>query len=60
MMPTWCASFREELLAETTMPLKWIAERLQMGTRGHLTHLLYHHQRDANSDTTQPQLWQQT
>ena len=35
MMPTWCASFREELLAETTMPLKWIAERLQMGTHGH-------------------------
>jgi len=26
---------------ETTVTLKWIAERLRMGTRGHLTHLLY-------------------
>jgi len=24
---------------ETTMTLKWIAERLRMGTRGHPTHL---------------------
>ena len=29
------------LRAETTVPLKWIAQRLSMGTRGHLQHLLY-------------------
>ena len=31
----------ERLRAETTVSLKWIAQRLRMGTRGHLTHLLY-------------------
>jgi hypothetical protein len=31
------------LRAETTMTLKWIAERLSMGTRGYLAHLLYRH-----------------
>lgn len=34
------------LRAETTMTLKWIAERLSMGSRGHLTHLLYWNGRD--------------
>ena len=29
------------LRAETTMTVGWIAERLAMGTRGHLNHLLY-------------------
>jgi REP element-mobilizing transposase RayT len=29
------------LRAETTMTVGWIAERLGMGTRGHLNHLLY-------------------
>jgi hypothetical protein len=29
------------LRAETTMTAGWIAERLRMGTRGHLNHLLY-------------------
>jgi hypothetical protein len=29
------------LRAETTMTVEWIAERLAMGTRGHLNHLLY-------------------
>ncbi|MCW5551574.1 MAG: transposase [Verrucomicrobiae bacterium] len=29
------------LREETTVSLKWIARRLQMGTRGHLQHLLY-------------------
>jgi hypothetical protein len=29
-----------ELRAQTTMPLAWIAERLNMGTRGHLAWLL--------------------
>jgi putative transposase len=29
------------LRAETTMTMVWIARRLRMGTRGHLTHLLY-------------------
>jgi len=31
----------EQLRKETTMTLAWIAEQLHMGTRGHLTHLLY-------------------
>ena len=29
------------LRSETTVPLDWIAQRLKMGTRGHLAHLLY-------------------
>jgi len=29
------------LRAETTMTVGWIAERLAMGTRGYLNHLLY-------------------
>lgn len=29
------------LRAETTLTVRWIAERLGMGTRGHLNHLLY-------------------
>jgi len=29
------------LRRETTMTMAWIAQRLQMGTRAHLTHLLY-------------------
>ena len=48
----WCLGeekFREELLtqmsermgAQTTMTVGWIAERLAMGTRGYLNHLLY-------------------
>ena len=31
----------ERLRAETTLTVGWIAERLRMGTRGHLNHLLY-------------------
>jgi hypothetical protein len=31
------------LRQETTMMLSWIADRLQMGTRTHLAHLLYWH-----------------
>jgi len=31
-----------ELRSQTTMPLAWIAERLNMGTRGHLAWLLHH------------------
>ena len=29
------------LRAETTLTVRWIAERLAMGTRGHLNQLLY-------------------
>ena len=29
-----------KLRSQTTLPLAWIAERLSMGTRGHLTWLL--------------------
>ena len=31
-----------QLRAQTTVTVAWIAEQLHMGTRGHLTHLLYH------------------
>ena len=31
----------ERLRAETTTTVGWVAERLAMGTRGYLTHLLY-------------------
>ena len=34
-----------KLRAETTMTLGWIAQRLHMGTRDHLKHLLYWHDR---------------
>ena len=46
------------LRAETTMTLEWIAERLAMGTRGHLAHLLYMHERALQqpSSPTQPSL----
>jgi hypothetical protein len=36
----------ERVRAETTMTLRWIAERLRMGTRGHLPHLLYWQNRE--------------
>ncbi len=35
MAPAW----------ETTVTLQWLAQRLGVGTRGHLTHLLYWHDR---------------
>jgi hypothetical protein len=35
-----------ELRSRTTMPLAWIAERLAMGTRGHLAWLLQHRDQD--------------
>jgi len=38
------------LRRETTMTLAWIAHRLQMGTRGHLAHLLYWSQRNTQAD----------
>lgn len=46
------------LRAKTTVTLEWIAKRLGMGTRGHLTHLLYHHERAAAADTPQVELWE--
>jgi len=36
----------QRLRRETTVTLAWIAERLQMGTRTHLAHLLYWKKRD--------------
>jgi hypothetical protein len=33
------------LRRETTVTLAWIAERLQMGTKTHLAHLLYWNER---------------
>jgi hypothetical protein len=37
------------LRTETTMTLAWIAERLQMGTKTYLAHLLYWKKRTKNS-----------
>jgi len=37
----------EQLRAQTTVTAAWIAEHLYMGTRGHLTHLLYHRHRPS-------------
>jgi hypothetical protein len=31
----------QRLRRETTMTLAWIAERLRMGTKSHLAHLMY-------------------
>lgn len=50
-------SLAAKLRAQTTMTLEWIANRLQMGTHGHLTHLLYRYEH-TTSDATQGQLWQ--
>jgi hypothetical protein len=36
----------QRLRRETTVTLAWIAERLQMGTKTHLAHLLYWKRRD--------------
>lgn len=38
-------SLAAKLRAQTTVTVAWIAEHLHMGTRGHLTHLLYRHAR---------------
>jgi hypothetical protein len=37
------------LRAETTMTVGWIAERLGMGTRSHLNHLLYRWRQPAHN-----------
>ena len=37
------------LRAETTMTVGWIAERLAMGTRGYLNHLLYRRRKLASA-----------
>ena len=37
------------LRAETTMTVRWIAERLGMGARGHLNHLLYRRRKAGGS-----------
>jgi REP element-mobilizing transposase RayT len=40
------------LRAETTVTLQWIAARLRMGTKGHLSHLLYWQQRAESGKGT--------
>ena len=37
-----------QLRAQTTVTAAWIAQELHMGTRGHLTHLLYHRTRPTS------------
>ena len=39
------------LRAETTMTVGWIAERLAMGTRGYLNHLLYRRRKLGEEQT---------
>ena len=39
------------LRAETTMTVVWIAERLAMGTRGYLNHLLYRRRKLGKEET---------
>ena len=39
-------SLARQLRAQTTVTVAWIARRLCMGTRGHVTHLLYWHGRN--------------
>lgn len=34
------------LRAETAMTVKWIADRLQMGSPGYVNHLLYRHRKE--------------
>src|SRR5207253_1948757 len=43
----------KRLRAETTVTMKWIAQRLNMGSRGHLTHLLYWDGHDKSPKTKQ-------
>ena len=40
------------LRSETTMRVGWIAERLAMGTRGYLNHLLYRRRKLSDESTT--------
>ena len=40
------------LRAESTVTVSWIAQRLGMGTRGHLAHLLYRNA-ESSSERTQ-------
>jgi len=46
-----------KLRRETTVTLSWIAERLHMGVRGHLTHLLYREAHTPTDNPNQTQLW---
>jgi hypothetical protein len=41
------------LRQESTMTTAWIAQRLQMGTKSHLTHLLYWEARKRMDETCQ-------
>ena len=48
-----------QLRSQTTMPMQWIAKRLNMGSRGHLTWLLQQHRAgrpDQHQDPDQPTL----
>ena len=42
-------AFAARLRAETTMTVSWIAERLGMGSRGHLNHLLYRQRKSGGN-----------
>jgi len=40
------------LRAQTVMTVKWIAERLGMGTSGYVSHLLYRQRKAGRNDLT--------
>jgi hypothetical protein len=42
---------------ETTMTLDWIAERLRMGSTGHVSHLLYRKHQSCDEDIDQNKLF---
>jgi putative transposase len=46
----------QKLRSETTVTMAWIANRLQMGTRGHLSHLLYWNGKEHNTPNAQQTL----
>jgi hypothetical protein len=54
------AKLAAQLQAETTVTVSWIAQRLAMGTRGHLAHLLYRPERTRPEppQSDQPRLWE--
>ncbi len=48
------AELAGRLRAETTVTVDWIAQRLAMGTRGHLAHLLYLNGQAPHSQPVKP------
>lgn len=47
-----------KLRAKKTVTLSWIAARLHMSARGHLTHLLYRQAHPTGDNPNQSHLWE--